>query len=303
MSNVAVLDCGSNSTRLLIASREGVTLVREMRITRLSAGVDASAHLGAEACERSYDALAHYRTLMDAHHVERGLLVATSAVRDAANARDFLERAEGITGVPARVLSGEEEAEFSYAGATRGLAADPRATVVLDIGGGSTEIAVRLDGLRSYSMQLGCVRVSERALGSGVVTPARVAATRAMIDEQLDRAWAAVPRLAEVVGSARLVGVAGTVATLAQLDARRRDYDRAAVHHRVLSRATVAHWRDLLGTLAPPQRLELPGMVPGREDVLVAGLYILDAVMGRLGVEELLTSEDDILDGVAASLV
>ena len=150
MSSVAVLDCGSNSTRLLIASREGATLVREMRITRLSAGVDASANLGAEARERTYDALAHYRTLMDEHHVVRGLLVATSAVRDAANARDFLERAEEITGVPARVLSGQEEAEFTYAGATHGLAADPRATVVLDIGGGSTEIAVRLDGLHSY---------------------------------------------------------------------------------------------------------------------------------------------------------
>jgi len=97
--------------------------------------------------------------------------------------------------------------------------------------------------------------------------------------------------------------VAGTVSTLAQLDAHRRDYDRAAVHHRVLSRDVVTHWRDLLGAMTPPQRLGLPGMVPGREDVLVAGLYILDAVMGRLGVEELLTSEDDILDGVAASLL
>ncbi len=303
MSNLAVIDCGSNSTRLLIASRAGATLVREMRITRLSAGVDVTATLGVEARERTYDALAHYRALMDEHLVERGLLVATSAVRDAANARDFLERAEEITGVPARVLSGEEEAEFTYAGATRGLAADPRATVVLDIGGGSTEIAVRRDGLHSYSMQLGCVRVSERALGTDVVTPVGVAATRAMIDEELDRAWAAVPCLSEVAGAARLVGVAGTVSTLAQLDAHRRDYDRAAVHHRVLSRAVVAHWRDLLGALTPPQRLELPGMVRGREDVLVAGLYILDAVMGRLGVEELLSSEDDILDGVAASLL
>ncbi|MDE3139506.1 MAG: hypothetical protein KGL05_06695, partial [Acidobacteriota bacterium] len=178
-----------------------------------------------------------------------------------------------------------------------------RATVVLDIGGGSTEIAVRRDGLHSYSMQLGCVRVSERALGTDVVTPVGVAATRAMIDEELDRAWAAVPCLSEVAGAARLVGVAGTVSTLAQLDAHRHDYDRAAVHHRVLSRAVVAHWRDLLGALTPPQRLELPGMVRGREDVLVAGLYILDAVMGRLGVEELLSSEDDILDGVAASLL
>ena len=302
-SNVAVLDCGSNSTRLLIASPEGATLVREMRITRLSAGVDASGNLRAEALARSYDALTHYREVMDEYEVERGLLVATSAVRDAANGHEFLTRAAQITGVSARLLSGEQEAAFSYAGATRGLSEAPRATLVLDIGGGSTELATCIDGvLYGYSMQLGCVRVTERALGSDVTTTDAVAAARAMIDEQLDQAFAAEPHFATLVGDVRLVGLAGTVSTLAQLDAGLRHYDRDVVHHRLLSRATVQRWRDRLGAISPAERLTLPGMVAGREDVLVAGLYVLDAVMERFRVDELLTSEDDILDGVAASL-
>ena len=300
---MAVLDCGSNSTRLLIVSGDGVTLDREMHITRLSAGVDASGNLSDEALARSYHVLEIYRTLMDAHHVERGLLVATSAVRDATNGPDFLARATQITRVEARLLSGEEEASFSYAGATHGLSPDPRPTVIVDVGGGSTELAVRLEGVvRGYSMQLGCVRVTERALGAGVVTPPAAAAARAMIDEQLDQAFTAEPVFASLVGGVRLVGLAGTVATLAQLDAGLTHYDRDAVHHRRLSRADVQRWRDRLGALTPIERLALAGMVPGREDVLVAGLYILDAVMARFGAGELLSSEDDILDGVAASL-
>ena len=301
--NVAALDCGSNSTRVLITSLEGATLAREMRITRLSAGVDASGNLRDEALARSYDALAHYREVMDAHDVHRGLLVATSAVRDAVNGQEFLARAAEITRVPARLLSGDEEAALSYAGATHDLPADARATLILDIGGGSTELAANLGGvLHSHSMQLGCVRVTERALGGDVVTTNAAAAARAMIEQQLDEAFAAEPHFATLVGDVRLVGLAGTVSTLAQLDAGLGRYDRDLVHRRRVSRARVQHWRDRLGALTPAQRLALPGMVAGREDVLVAGLYVLDAVMARFGAEELLTSEDDILDGVAASL-
>lgn len=303
MTNVAVLDCGSNSTRLLIAADDGTTLQREMRITRLSAGVDSSGNLSVEALQRSYDTLSLYRSMMDAHDVVRGLLVATSAVRDATNGAEFLDRAAQITGVAARVLSGNEEAAYSYAGATRGLPPDPRPTLIVDIGGGSSELAVRIDGeVRGYSMQLGCVRVTERTLGTGIVEPDARTAAQAMIEAELDRAFDAVPEFADLVGAVRLVGLAGTVATLAQLDAHLSVYDRAAVHLRRLSRADVQAWRDRLGALTTAQRLELPGMVPGREDVLVAGLYILDAVMDRFAAGELLSSEDDILDGVAASL-
>jgi exopolyphosphatase/guanosine-5'-triphosphate,3'-diphosphate pyrophosphatase len=301
---VAALDCGSNSTRLLIANARGVTLRREMRITRLSQGVDAARTLVDEALTRTYDVLGEYRGYMEDAQVERGLLVATSAVRDARNGMQFLVEAARLTGVPAELLRGDQEASFSFEGATMGLAPDPRPTVIVDVGGGSTELAVHYGGrLHSYSMQLGCVRVSERALGRDVVTPEGAEAARDMINEELDRAFADEPAFETVRGDVRLVGLAGTVATLAQLDAALTTYDRDAVHHRVLSRATVQRWRDALGAETPARRLLHPGMVVGREDVLVAGLFVLDAVMERFGVSQLLSSENDILDGIVAFLL
>jgi exopolyphosphatase/guanosine-5'-triphosphate,3'-diphosphate pyrophosphatase len=301
---VAALDCGSNSTRLLIVNEHNETLRRETRITRLSQGVDATKTLVPEALRRSYDVLSEYRAFMDEAAVDRGLLVATSAVRDASNGVEFLDEARRRTGVEVRILDGREEATFSYVGATSGLVPDERSTMIVDVGGGSTELAVEINGvLESYSMQLGCVRVTERALGKGVVSPESDAATRDMIEAELDRAWDEVPDFAALVGHVRLVGLAGSVSTLAQLDAGLSVYDREAVHHRVLSLASVELWRDRLSAESPEARLERPGMVRGREDVLHAGLYILAAVMTRLGVAELLTSENDILDGITASLL
>ncbi len=302
--NVAALDCGSNSTRLLIANSSNVALRREMRITRLSQGVDSSGTLTREALQRSYDVLGEYRACMDELEVQRGLLVATSAVRDATNGPEFLQRAHDITGVEARILTGNEEATLSYSGATADLVADVRPTLIIDIGGGSTELAVVLhDTMHSYSMQLGCVRVTERALGSGVVSPDSAAAARAMIAGELEKAWRAEPVFEELVGNVRLIGLAGTVATLAQMDAGLATYDRNAVHHRVITKETVEEWRDTLGRETPQERLARPGMVAGREDVLTAGLYVLDAVMERLHATELLSSENDILDGITLSLL
>jgi exopolyphosphatase / guanosine-5'-triphosphate,3'-diphosphate pyrophosphatase len=301
---VAALDCGSNSTRLSIVDGRGATLRREMRITRLSQGVDASQTLLPDAMRRTFDVLSDYRTYMDESHVGRGLLVATSAVRDARNGEEFLAEARRRAGVEVRILDGNEEATYSYAGATTGLAPDARSTVIVDVGGGSTELAVKIDGvLESYSMQLGCVRVTERALGKGVVSAESDVAARAMIEAELDRAWAAVPDFARVAGDVRLVGLAGSVSTLAQLDAGLATYDRDAVHHRLLSLGTVELWRERLSSESPDERLTHPGMVRGREDVLHAGLYVLEAVMERLRADELLTSENDILDGITDSLL
>ena len=302
-SAVAAFDCGSNSTRLLVATPDGRALKRQMHITRLSEGVDASGALTPAAMERTLVVLAGYRRTCDEYGVERGLLVATSAVRDASNGADFVARAREVVGVESRVLTGAEEAQLSFAGATADLDDSGWPTMIVDVGGGSTELAAELDGaLFSYSMQLGCVRVTERALGRGVVTPERDAATRSMVHGELDRAFAAVPAFESLVGAVRLVGLAGTVATLAQLDAGLTHYDREVVHHRELSLGTVEHWRDLLAREPVDVRLAHPGMVPGREDVLAAGLYVLAAVMGRLRVDHLLTSENDILDGIVLSL-
>ena len=299
---VAALDCGSNSTRLLVADPEGA-LRRSMHITRLSEGVDASTTLLETAMQRTLDVLGDYRRSMDELHVTRGLLVATSAVRDARNGRDFLARARDVVGVEARILDGQEEAALSYRGATLGLAPDSRSTLVVDIGGGSSELAMMFDGtLASFSMQLGCVRVTERALGSAVVDESHDEAARAMIAAELDRAFSLVPAFSSVTRNVRLVGLAGTVATLAQLDAGSATYQRELVHHRLLDRACVERWRKTLASESPQDRLRHPGMVKGREDVLTAGLYVLAAVMDRFGASELLTSEDDILDGIAQSL-
>lgn len=253
--------------------------------------------------ERTFSVLAHYRQLMNELGVSAGLLVATSAVRDATNGEDFLRGARAIVGVPCEILSGADEARYSYRGATSELG-DVHDALVVDIGGGSTELAVVVDGtLRSFSMQLGCVRVAERELGFGVVTEERAAATRSMIEHELRRAFEAEPALANVVGHASLIGLAGTVATLVALNSGLVDYERAAVHHQRISREVVERWRHILAGETPAQRLEHPGMTAGREDVLVAGLYVLAAVMDRFGVDELLSSESDILDGITASLL
>ncbi|HQT99657.1 MAG TPA: hypothetical protein PLG60_04055 [Acidimicrobiales bacterium] len=300
---VAALDCGSNSTRLLVMDGEGVALARHNEITRLSAGVDERGSLRADAMERTFSVLRRYRQRMSELGVTAGLLVATSAVRDAANGEDFLRGARAIVEVPCEILSGADEARYSYRGATSELDGVDDALVV-DIGGGSTELAVVVDAqLRSFSMQLGCVRVAERELGFGVVTEERASATTAMIEHELRRAFEAEPALEKVVGHASLIGLAGTVATLVALERGLVDYERAAVHHQRVSREVVEHWRAILASETPAQRLAHAGMTAGREDVLVAGLYVLAAVMDRFGVDELLSSESDILDGITASLL
>ena len=300
---VAAYDCGSNSTRLLIADAARTPVRREMTITRLSAGVDGAGSLSEAALERTYRALGRYRVLCDEAGVNRGLVVATSAVRDARNGAAFLTRACELTGVEARVVTGREEAQYSFAGATADLRVVDEPTVIVDVGGGSTELALGLHGdVVSYSMQLGCVRVSERALGHGVVSARGESLARAMIADELAAAFAAVPQFDALAGRLRLVGLAGTVATVAQLDAGVDYYAREVVHHRVVSRDTVEYWRTVLARETPEERLAHPGMVEGREDVIVAGLYVLEAVMDRLGVGEMLSSENDILDGIVASL-
>ncbi len=299
---VAVIDCGSNSTRLLVTDGEGRALVRDMRITRLAAGVDAAGRLAADARERTMRVLAQYRERLRAAGASQGLVVATSAVRDAANAEQFIREASSATGLPVRVLDGREEAAFSYQGAVAGLAPGGRPPLVVDVGGGSTELALTWEGeLHLASLQLGCVRVTERVTGTGVLDKVTRRAARRLVDDTLhaeltDPAWAAA------AGRVQVVGLAGTAATLAQLQAGQRDYRREDVHHQRVGTADVAVWLERLASETPAQRLGHAGMAPGREDVLVAGLVVLHAILEHFGAPDVLTSEDDILDGVAAWL-
>jgi exopolyphosphatase/guanosine-5'-triphosphate,3'-diphosphate pyrophosphatase len=299
---IAAIDCGTNSTRLLVADDSGRPLERLMRITRLGQGVDATGRLAPEAIDRCVAVLAEFRQVMDGLDVGRGRLAATSAARDASNGAEFLADAGRVTGLEPELLSGIDEGRLSLAGAVADLDPADGPFLVLDIGGGSTEL-VAGDGpddpdLAAVSLQLGCVRVSERFLGSDPPTAEELAAARREVDAQLERAVTDHPRFA---GTHRLVGLAGTVSTLASVHREMAEYDRDLVHHTVLTSADVRHWFGVLATDTAADRLARPGMVPGRQDVIVGGVLILDAVMGRLGLSECLVSEADILDGLVAS--
>jgi exopolyphosphatase/guanosine-5'-triphosphate,3'-diphosphate pyrophosphatase len=301
---VAAIDCGTNSTRLLVADRDGRPLQRLMRITRLGEGVDAAGKLSADAIERCTSVLSEYRNVMDGIGVERGRLVATSAVRDASNGQEFLEPAGRITGFDPEVLEGTEEGRLSLAGAVAELDPAEGPFLVLDIGGGSTELVTGSGPtdpeLSVVSMQLGCVRVTERYLPSDPPPADELREAEGAIGRSLDDAIAEHPQFLRV---RRLVGLAGTITTLASLNLGLEIYSRDRVHHSVLSAADAEHWYRTLAAEDRRARLGRAGMVPGREDVIVAGAMILAVVMRRFAFDQCLVSEADILDGMVASLL
>jgi exopolyphosphatase/guanosine-5'-triphosphate,3'-diphosphate pyrophosphatase len=300
---VAAVDCGTNSTRLLVVRASGEVAAREMRITRLGAGVDASRRLQPEAIGRTLDVLKEYRAIMDTERVTRARVVATSAVRDAANPEAFLEPASEVGGVQAEVLSGDEEGRLSYEGATAELPDIDGQTVVIDIGGGSTEIVTFIGGaIAAISLDIGCVRLTERYLKSDPPTVEEVDAARGAIGAELDRATRRIPVLAKLGGRDRLVGLAGTVSTLASLELGLIHYERDRIHHSVLSRTSVEKWSDLLGAERVQDRAERPAIPKGREDVIFGGALVLRETMVRFGLAECVVSEADILDGLVLGL-
>ena len=300
---LAAVDCGTNSTRLLVVGPSGDVRAREMTITRLGEGVDATQRLRPDAMERTFAALRSYRAVMDAAGVGRARLVATSAVRDSTNGKDFLLTAADIIGAPAELLPGSEEGRLSFAGATGDLPAAPGAVVVVDIGGGSTELVTASDGrILSVSLDIGCVRLTERYLAGDPPTTEEVAAAVTTVAIELDRAVEAVPPMADLGSAARLVGLAGTVSTLASLELGLVAYDRDRIHHAVLTTETVARWCAVLGAERMEERAQRPGLPPGRQDVIFGGALVLREVMTRLGFRECIVSEADILDGLIMSL-
>jgi len=301
-SNVAALDCGTNSTRLLITDGQGVTLERVMTITRLGQGVDDAGQLRQEAMDRVFVALGDYRHRMDARAVVRARMACTSAVRDAQNGAEFLRRASELLGCPVDVLTGKEEAALSFAGAVADAPAARSPRLIVDIGGGSTELVLAVhDHFEAISLQLGCVRLTERCLLSDPPTEEQLAAAKSAIAEQFERIEGALPTLASLP-HVEIIGLAGTVASLVLLERQLVTYARDLVHHQRIDRSVVAKWIAILGGESNAQRLEHPGMEPGRADVLLGGLLVLDAIMEKVHATTLLTSESDILDGLAASL-
>ena len=323
---VAAVDCGTNSLRLLVADVDddrteltgtGLTdVVRRMEIVRLGQGVDQTGRLAPEALARTTAVLRDYADVIAATAVEAVRMVATSATRDASNAAEFTRQVKEILGVAPEVLTGSQEAVLSFTGATAELAGVPGSArsrgpfLVADIGGGSTEFvlgqpaapgpatAVGEPPVQAISVDIGCVRMTERHLASDPPASAEVAAATADIDAALDAVRRAVP-----VREARtLVGLAGSVTTVAGIAMGLPAYDADRIHHARVSAADVHRVTGSLLAQTRAARAAIGVMHPGRVDVIGGGALILDRIMQRFGFAEVLVSEHDILDGIAWSL-
>ncbi|MFF3017782.1 exopolyphosphatase [Streptomyces sp. NPDC057939] len=312
MTRVAGIDCGTNSIRLLVADCDPDTgvmteLDRRMTIVRLGQGVDRTGRLAPDALERTFAACREYAAVIKDLGAERVRFVATSASRDAENRDDFVRGVLDILGVEPEVISGDQEAEFSFTGATKDLAGAgelERPFLVVDIGGGSTEFVVGEEHVRAArSVDVGCVRMTERHLMvdgriTDPPTEAQIAAVRADIEAALDLAAATVP-----LGGARtLVGLAGSVTTVAAIALGLDAYDSAAIHHSRIPYEQVRGITERMLGSTHAERSAIPVMHPGRVDVIGAGALVLLAIMERTGAREVVVSEHDILDGIAWSL-
>ncbi len=329
---VAAIDCGTNSLRLLVADVDPeagllTDVDRRMEIVRLGQGVDSTGRLAPEALERTLRALRGYARVIGDRSAAAVRMVATSATRDAANAADFVHGVSGVLGLEPEVLSGQEEAYLSFVGATAEFGGGPAGPgggpyLVVDIGGGSTEFvlgdrqspadrapadqasaglitgAAAPAGVSAVSVDIGCVRLTERHLHSDPPRPAEISAAAADIDAALDAVAAALP----VTAARTLVGLAGSVTTVAGLALGLGEYDSARIHHARVSADQVAAQTRRLLSQTREERAALGVMHPGRVDVIGGGAMVLDQIMRRFGFGEVLASEHDILDGIAWSL-
>ncbi|MGH3702832.1 MAG: exopolyphosphatase [Pseudonocardiaceae bacterium] len=311
MVRVAAIDCGTNSIRLLVADLAAGTLAdvhREMRIVRLGQDVDATGRLAPDALERTRVALADYAAIVGRAGAERVRMVATSATRDAANREDFFAMVRQTLGTDAEVITGHEEARLSFTGAVGGLDPADGPFLVVDVGGGSTEVVLgdwdgaRADVTAARSVNIGCVRITERHLCSDPVTPDEVRAAEQFAARTLQEAFAEVP-----VDKARTwVGVAGTITTLSAVAQRLPSYDSARTHLSRLSLEQVHRTAEYLVAATHQQRAANPVIHPGRVDVIAGGALIVrvlaEELHTRAGIGELVVSEHDILDGIALGL-
>lgn len=309
---VAAIDIGTNSTRLLVAEPGPggslATVERLMRITRLGQGVDADGSLGAEAMDRTVAVLQEYREAMDRLGVPAGRvrMTATSAARDAGNREVFFDAAEAAIGARPELLSGEDEALLSFTGATADLDPADGPFLVFDLGGGSTEFVFGTAGVdgrieASLSIDVGCVRLTERFLAQNdPPAPEDLTAAITYTDTWLEDVVRAIPQ----IGEARtVVGLAGTVSTVAAVEQGLASYDRDAIHGFVLTKDAAEDVFRTLATEARADRIHNPGLEEARADVIVGGCCALVAIYRRLSLDQVVASESDILDGLARSLL
>lgn len=303
-TRVAAIDCGTNSLRLLIADVAGDSLrdvTRRMEVVRLGEGVDRTGTLAPAALERTFRMLQEYAEECSRLGVERVRMIATSATRDATNRAEFVAGVQRILGADPEVLSGAEEAALSFLGATRELAGSSAVAppyLVVDIGGGSTEFVIGAEFAEaSISTDVGCVRLTERHLAFDPPNVVQIAALTADVDDVL----AEVQRALDVPRAASLVGLAGTVTTVAGIALNLTEYDPNRIHHSRLSAPDLHRITAALLTASHDERAAVPVMHPGRVDIIAAGALILDLIVRRFGFEEVVVSEHDILDGIAWS--
>lgn len=304
---VAAIDCGTNSTRLLVAQPDGegglTTRTRLMRITRLGQGVDRAKALAPEAIARVQVVLEEYRAVMDDHGVPVGRVrvAATSAARDAADRERWFDQVEATVGVRPELLTGTEEAELSFRGATAGLDPARGPFLVFDLGGGSTELAWGTERVEaSMSLEIGCVRLTERFIENDPPRPEELTAAITYAASWLDDVLRDMPGAAS---APTVVGLAGTVSAVAAVEIGLPAYDRDRIHHFVLTKEAAEDVFRTLATESRADRLHNPGLEEARADVIVGGCCALVAVYRTLGLEEVLVSESDILDGLALSLL
>jgi len=305
VARVAAIDCGTNSVRLLVADVDRAAgrlsdVDRRLEIVRLGQGVDATGRLATTALARTFRVLRSYQQIIGEASASAVRLVATSATRDAANAGEFVAGVRGILGIEPEVLSGEDEALLSFTGATAELTREAAPYLVTDIGGGSTEFVLGDPGAvtAAVSVNIGCVRMTERHLRHDPPGDDEIAAARADIDAALDVVAGKIP-----VSEARtLVGLAGSVTTVAALVLRLESYRAERIHHSLVSAEAVREVAASLLAQTRAERARLPVMHPGRVDVIGGGALVLTRIMDRFGFGEVLVSEHDILDGLAWSL-
>jgi exopolyphosphatase/guanosine-5'-triphosphate,3'-diphosphate pyrophosphatase len=303
MNRVAVIDTGTNSTRLLVAERsdDGIReILREANITRLGEGVDSRGLLSDSAMERVYGCMGRYAASIGELEAGRALIIATSSVRDAGNGPSFIDSLARNFSFEGRVLSGEEEAALSFAGAMSGVPAERRG-LLFDVGGGSTEVVVGRDGQTDFSvsMDIGCVRIKERFFNHDPADEAELAEAADFIDSVFAEL---IPRR-ELEGLHTARAVAGTVTTLAAIDAGLETYNREKVHGHVLRRTQVDRLLGMLARMTVNERLMIPTMETGRADVIVAGGLIVSRLLEYTGIDEFMVSELDILDGAALAML
>ena len=296
---VAAIDCGTNSTRLLIAeigdNGQYEILNRRQEVTRLGEGVDATGNLNGEAIDRVLATLMSFREILDAEGIHEFRTVATSAVRDATNSGIFLSAAEGILQKEVELISGQQEAELSFLGATHSVEIGGP-YLVFDLGGGSTEFSYGEKMCEQFlSINAGCVRMAERFIHSDPPLPEELSAALSLVELHLIDVEKAIPSLDKAT---TLIGLAGTVSAIAMIEQGLEKYSYELVHHYLMSHADMEEVFRILVTDNREQRLTNPGMEEDRVDVIVGGVCILIQIMRQFHFTECLVSEADILDGL-----